>query len=112
MFFARSPSITPECAATRLTRGELVLVDVRQPAELRAGRVRDAVNIPLTQLPGRLDELDSDRQWPVPLGAAQLACDSDRYQGGPWRGQRSRRGEVLDRRRPAVDTLEGTTRDG
>ena len=61
MFFARSPSITPERAAARLTRGELVLVDVRQPAELRAGRVRDAVNIPLAQLPGRLDELDSGR---------------------------------------------------
>ena len=46
MIFARSPSITPERAAARLARGELVLVDVRQPAELRGGRVREAVNIP------------------------------------------------------------------
>jgi rhodanese-related sulfurtransferase len=61
MFFGRSRSITPERAAARLTSGELVLVDVRQPAELRAGRVRDAVNIPLTRLPGRLDELDRGR---------------------------------------------------
>ena len=61
MFFGRNRSITPEHAAARLTRGELVLVDVRQPAELRAGRVRDAVNIPLTRLPGRLEELDSGR---------------------------------------------------
>ena len=36
MFLTRKPSITPEQAAARLTRGELVLVDVRQPAELRA----------------------------------------------------------------------------
>ncbi len=61
MLFSRSPTITPERAAARLTRSDLVLVDVRQPAELRAGRVPDAVNIPLTQLPGRLDELDSGR---------------------------------------------------
>jgi hypothetical protein len=41
-----SPTITAERAAARLTTGELVVVDIRQPAELRASRVRDAVNIP------------------------------------------------------------------
>jgi rhodanese-related sulfurtransferase len=39
-----------------------MLVDVRQPAELRAGRVRGAVNIPLTQLRPRLNEIEHDRQ--------------------------------------------------
>ena len=61
MFFARSPSITPERAAARLTRGELVLVDVRQPAELRARPRARRRQHPLTQLPGRIDELDSGR---------------------------------------------------
>ena len=54
--------ITLEHAAARLASGELVLIDVRQPAELPAGRVRDAVNIPLSQLPGRLGELGGGRQ--------------------------------------------------
>ena len=58
---SRNPALTRQRAATRLARGELVLIDVRQPAELRAGRVRDAVNIPL-QLPGRLGPLGSGRQ--------------------------------------------------
>ena len=62
MFFTRKPSITPEEAAAALARRELVLVDVRQAAELRAGRVRGAVNIPLGQLRDRLRELDRDRQ--------------------------------------------------
>jgi len=62
MFFARKPAITPEQAAAGVANRELMLVDVRQPAELRSGRVRGAVNIPLTQLRGRLDELEHGRQ--------------------------------------------------
>jgi rhodanese-related sulfurtransferase len=62
MFFARKPSISPEQAAARLATRELVLVDVRQPAEVRRGRVRGAINIPLGQLRARLGELDGDRQ--------------------------------------------------
>ena len=62
MFFTRKPSITPEQAAAGVARRELVLVDVRQPAELRGGRVRGAVNIPLTQLRARLHELEHGRQ--------------------------------------------------
>ena len=62
MLFARKPSITPEHAAAALARRELMLVDVRQPAELRAGRVHGAVNIPVGQLRARLDELDHGRQ--------------------------------------------------
>ena len=62
MFFTPKPSITPEQAAAGVARHELTLVDVRQPAELRAGRVRGALNIPLTQLRARLHELEHDRQ--------------------------------------------------
>jgi rhodanese-related sulfurtransferase len=62
MFFKRKSSITPEQAAASLKAGELVLVDVREPAELRAGGVRGAINIPLGQLRARLGELDRDRQ--------------------------------------------------
>ncbi len=62
MLFARKPTITPEEAAAALSRRELTLVDVREPAELRAGRVRGAVNIPLGQLGVRLHELGGERQ--------------------------------------------------
>ncbi len=61
MLFARKPSITADEAAAALARRELLLVDVRQPSELRAGQVRGAVNIPLGQLRGRLHELGRDR---------------------------------------------------
>ena len=62
MFFARKPSITPEQAAAAVARRELVLVDVREPAELRGGRVRGSVNIPLGQLRARVHELERGRQ--------------------------------------------------
>ncbi|MEZ5236663.1 MAG: MBL fold metallo-hydrolase [Acidimicrobiales bacterium] len=39
----------------------LQLVDVRNPGELEAGTIADAVNIPVGQLPARLDELDATR---------------------------------------------------
>jgi rhodanese-related sulfurtransferase len=62
MLFRRKPSITAEQASAGLASRQLVLVDVRQPAELRTGRIRGAVNIPLGQLKGRLGELEGDRQ--------------------------------------------------
>jgi len=62
MFFARKPSISPAEAADRVARRDLVLVDVRQPAELRRERIHRSVNIPLGQLRDRLHELDRDRQ--------------------------------------------------
>ena len=62
MFFARKPGITAEEAAKGLASRELVLVDVRQPAEVATGRVHGAVHIPLTQLGHRLRELDRDRR--------------------------------------------------
>ncbi len=37
------------------------LVDVREPAEFREGRVPGATNIPTSQLDARLGELDRDR---------------------------------------------------
>ncbi len=62
MLFRRTPSLSPNEAAVRLRRGELQLVDVREPAEVAQGRVEGARHIPLGQLAGRLGELDRDRQ--------------------------------------------------
>lgn len=58
MFFTRTQSITPQDAQRRLKAGELVLVDVREPSEVAAVRVKGALTIPLGQLPPHLSELD------------------------------------------------------
>ena len=62
MLFGGKPSIIAEQAAAGLVSRQLVLVDVRQFVELRTGRIRGSVNIPLAQLRGRLGELEGDRQ--------------------------------------------------
>ncbi len=37
-------------------------IDVREPAEVAAGSIVGAVNIPLAQIQSRVDELDCDRR--------------------------------------------------
>ena len=61
MLFSRSKSLTPNDAAAALARGELQLIDVREPAELSEARIKGARHIPLGQLPAKLGELDRDR---------------------------------------------------
>ena len=64
MFFNRSrPPVTevaPTEAHDRLTAGEGILVDVREPHEWRAGHAAGARHIPLGELPGRIAELPAD----------------------------------------------------
>lgn len=43
-------------------QGDAVLIDVRQPAEFESEHVPGAINIPLTELRDRLDELPRDRE--------------------------------------------------
>ncbi|HET9104155.1 MAG TPA: rhodanese-like domain-containing protein [Solirubrobacteraceae bacterium] len=62
MLFTRTPSITAEQACAAVAERSLVLVDVRQPAERRRGRVPGSVHIPLTELGDRLHELDRTGQ--------------------------------------------------
>lgn len=61
MLFRRSNSLTPNEAAAAMRRGELQLVDIREPAELAQGRVVGARHIPLGQLTSRLAEIDRSR---------------------------------------------------
>ncbi len=61
MLFSRSKSLTPSDAAAALARGELQLIDVREPAELSEARIKGARHIPLGQLRAKLGELDRDR---------------------------------------------------
>lgn len=61
MFFRRPKSLSPKEAADALNRGELQLVDVREPAELAEARVEGATHIPLDQLAARMDQLGRKR---------------------------------------------------
>lgn len=61
MLFHRPKSLTPSETADAMQRGELQLVDVREPAELAQARINGATHIPLGQLGSRLGELDRGR---------------------------------------------------
>ncbi len=56
---------------------EMVLLDVRTPGEFAAGHVPGALNVPLDEIRGRLDEVPKDRPLAVYCGVglrAYLAC--------------------------------------
>ncbi|MGI9607494.1 MAG: metalloregulator ArsR/SmtB family transcription factor [Acidimicrobiales bacterium] len=46
--------------AERIEAGEVVLIDVRNPAEFSEGHIAGARSIPIDELAGRLDELPAD----------------------------------------------------
>jgi glyoxylase-like metal-dependent hydrolase (beta-lactamase superfamily II)/rhodanese-related sulfurtransferase len=58
---ASSRLTAAQLAARQTENPGLVLVDVRNPGELEAGVIRNAVHIPLTQLAQRADELERGR---------------------------------------------------
>ncbi|MGF7049580.1 rhodanese-related sulfurtransferase [Paenibacillus sp. DS2015] len=63
MAFHISKEITPESLASRLKKGEsLLVIDVREPQEWHAGHIAGATHIQLGQLLDRLDELDSAQE--------------------------------------------------
>ena len=45
-----------------VAQGAALLIDVRAPTEYEHGHVRNAVSLPLEELPGRLEELPRDRR--------------------------------------------------
>ncbi len=50
-------AISREDLANRLDKGDVVVLDVRPPAEFAAGHLPDAVNLPSGELAGRMGEL-------------------------------------------------------
>jgi rhodanese-related sulfurtransferase len=55
------PAVEIADVPTPLPRGVVVL-DVREPEEWRAGHIDEALHVPMRQLPARIEELPSDRQ--------------------------------------------------
>jgi rhodanese-related sulfurtransferase len=73
---------TPQEVAERYERGEIQLIDVRQPHEYEAGRIAGATLIELAELPGRSAEIDRDR--PVVFycrSGARSAMDTEAFRG-------------------------------
>jgi rhodanese-related sulfurtransferase len=54
--------LSPEQLAELLERGEVELIDVREPYEWEAGRIAGAQHIELERLAGRAGEIPSDRK--------------------------------------------------
>jgi rhodanese-related sulfurtransferase len=53
--------VSPRELAERLERGEVDLVDVREPYEWEAGRIAGARHIPLAELTARAAEIERER---------------------------------------------------
>jgi sulfur-carrier protein adenylyltransferase/sulfurtransferase len=54
-------NITPTELAERISRGDVLLIDVREPYEWNAGHLETAQHIPLQQIPQRFGEIPKDR---------------------------------------------------
>jgi rhodanese-related sulfurtransferase/DNA-binding transcriptional ArsR family regulator len=65
LYFDSKDSLEPVPAQELLKRaktGMVTVLDVRPPEEYAAGHIRGAINVPLTELTKRLDEIPSDRE--------------------------------------------------
>jgi rhodanese-related sulfurtransferase len=58
-------SVTPQQLVELVNRQKALVLDVRERKEFQAGHIVDAVNIPYSALPGRLDELKKHRERPL-----------------------------------------------
>jgi len=65
MLFQRPKPLTPSEASASFGRGDLRLVDVREPRELAEVSIPGVVHIPLGQLAARIGELDPDLNYAV-----------------------------------------------
>jgi rhodanese-related sulfurtransferase len=61
VFAVPATDLSPERVAEMLARGEVDLVDVREPHEWEAGRIAGARHIELERLAGRAAEIARDR---------------------------------------------------
>ena len=76
-------------------RDDLVVVDVREPAELEGGRIEGSINIPLGELAHRLSEIDQSRRVLTVCETGDRSSDaaemlagqgfaSENLEGGMW----------------------------
>lgn len=56
-----APEVDVTEAARRFRAGEAILLDVREPSELKRAAVQGALHIPMRQVPARIGELPQDK---------------------------------------------------
>lgn len=60
-FFSRLFGGTPQRSIEELLQDGAVIVDVRTPAEYKAGHLKKSINIPLDTLSSKLSKLDKNK---------------------------------------------------
>lgn len=55
-------SISTDELKRELKKKDKQFIDVRTPAEFKAGHIKEFKNIPLNELPNRMDELNADKE--------------------------------------------------
>ncbi len=95
-FTAPDLEIDPEELAERLARGEVQLIDVREPYEWEAGRIEGARHVEMERIAAQAETIDRDRPvvFQCRLGArSALAAQAFRTAG--WDAWSLRGGLVL-----------------
>lgn len=67
---AAGPSIDTLQATLLINKEDAVVLDVREPGEVAGGRIAHSRNVPLSQLAGRLGELEKYKSKPVIVACA------------------------------------------
>jgi rhodanese-related sulfurtransferase/DNA-binding transcriptional ArsR family regulator len=86
-------AVSREELLARAQSGDLVVLDVRPGTEYRSGHLAGAVNIPVDELPGRLDELPADTEIVAYCRGAWCVMAHDAVRLLTSRGYRARRAE-------------------
>lgn len=66
--------VTPDEVKEKLERNDVQVVDIRSPAEFRRGHIPGAINIPMVELPRRIDEYEwgDDVVVACPIGQSSI----------------------------------------
>lgn len=66
--------VTPDEVKEKLTDDAAQIIDIRQPDEFNQGAIPGAINVPMTELPRRIDEIDwsDDITVVCPIGESSV----------------------------------------
>ncbi len=66
--------LTPEEVNARIETGDTQVVDIRQPDQFEQGHIPGAINIPMTQLPAKITEVEwgDDVVCVCPVGQSSI----------------------------------------